>query len=106
MQRPTSPGSTSTPKQPPLPPIGKKQSSQPDSKTIPPIPKTTTLPVLRSVVLKMGQVVKEDKGIALHTDVYDGRAVAVQWMSAEVWLKCRIVGRLCINVIHRFGCQC
>ncbi len=87
MQRPTSPDSTGTPKQPPPPPISKNQSSQQDSKTIPPIQKTATLPILRSDVLKMGQVVKEDKGIALHTGVYDGRAVVVQRMSAEAWAQ-------------------
>lgn len=34
MQRLTSPDPTSTPNQPPLSLIGKKQTSQPDSKTI------------------------------------------------------------------------
>lgn len=87
MQRLNSPGSTGTLKQPPSLPIRKDQASQPDSKTIPPLPKTATLPILQSVVLQMGQVVKEDKESTLYTSVYDRRTVAVQRMSTEAWTQ-------------------
>ncbi len=83
MQRPTSLGSPSPPKQPPLP----TPTSQSNNKTIPTISKTVTLPILRSNILQIGELVKEDKGIALHTGVYDGRAIMVQRMSAEAWIQ-------------------
>jgi WD40 repeat protein/serine/threonine protein kinase len=90
MQRPDSPGSTGTP--PPLP-VSKNQSLQQDIKTVPPAPparpKATTLPTLQSMLLRMDQLLKENKNIALHSGVYDGRAVTIQQISVEVWSKCQ-----------------
>jgi WD40 repeat protein/serine/threonine protein kinase len=87
MQRPNSSGLPGVPKQPPPPPIRENQSLSQDTKTVPPSPKTTTLPALRPADLQIGQKTQEDKGLVLHTGIYKRQSVMVQRMLAEGWVQ-------------------
>ncbi len=101
MQRPHLVDSTSTPQQPPS--LTDSQSSQQDIKTVSPRSPTATLPALRPADLRIDQTVQEEKGVALHTGVYDGQAVG--WYSSPLKLgrSIRRPGWLCFNAVHPFG---